>query len=187
MADPFFLEEIDLQCEFAIRCFGEIATRIENGNRDKVLLAFCHMLLVFAGNVAKILFPLPRAPKERQQRAERLRAALQVDGSSPLSSVEARNYLEHFDERMDRFIGSTEGVLVHRLVAAEEAPEIEIENERKLPASYLQFLNTTTLEFVLFDRRVELKPLYDELLRLQQNAREAEGKWPDARKGEMRA
>lgn len=179
--DFLYLKEIETQCEFAIRSFGEIQERIESGRQDNLLFAFCHMFLVFAGNVTKLLFPLARASKKQRQRGERLRTCLRVGTTTPLRSRAARNYLEHFDERMERFIGTRNGVLVHRLVAAEEAAKVEIGTEGKLPVSYLQLFNTTTLELVFFDERVRLRPLYDELLSIQHNARETERSWPDAR------
>jgi hypothetical protein len=54
--------------------------------------------LGFAANVSKLLWPVRAKSKLR---GEELRALLKVDDTSPLRSRDARNDLEHFDERMD--------------------------------------------------------------------------------------
>ena len=55
--DHFFLVEIESQAAYGEASFGELLDHISKGSRDKMLLGFCQMLLVFAANTAKILFP----------------------------------------------------------------------------------------------------------------------------------
>ena len=68
--------------------------------------------LLHYGMVSKFIFPVAQAGKTGRDRASALRAELGIEDSSPLNNRDARNALEHFDERIDQCIERPEaGIL----------------------------------------------------------------------------
>lgn len=144
--DCFYLREIDLQCEFARRSFGQMQEVFASDRRSPSLLALAHTLLIFAGNVAKLLSASDSAPPKSKKRAARLCKLLGLK-DAPLRDVrQARNYLEHFDERMDRFIGSTKGLLIHRIVLEDAPLVMSLDDGREFSPTYLQLLTTKNMQ-----------------------------------------
>ncbi len=169
--DFFYLHELRLQCDFAISSFGEIQTRVAANSKDLSLFAFAHMLLVFASNAMKLLFPSPKASPNVTCRAERLRSKLGVEGTPPDGLIEARNYLEHFDERMDRFVGSQgDGLLGHGLITDVVSDEVELDDGRRFKARFLRLLETRTMRLSLYDQSVSLPDLVHEIAQLRDAA-----------------
>ena len=186
LADPMYLKELHLQCEFALGAYGELRIRVAAGSTDLVMLAFAHMLLVFAGNAAKLVFPSPRATTVTTNRAIRLRAKLGIPDGAPVGLVDARNYFEHFDERMDRLLESHDGLLIHRLIVPVVSEQVELDDGRRFKARYLQLLQTASLELTLYDQTIKLPELAQEVELLGKNAAEALtrlGDRKDAKKG----
>lgn len=170
--DHFFLVEIESQAAYGEASFGELLNHISEGSRDKMLLCFSQMLLVFAANTAKILFPPRTAREARRERAKRLREALKVVEDSPVRSQVARNYVEHFDERIERYleIERKNGVVTHRLVVDERPEKIELDDGRVLQLRPLQLLNVSTLELTLYDETIALRPIAEELRTIRSRA-----------------
>ena len=110
----------------------------------------------FGGNVAKVLTaPRDASPKVRA-RAKRLREAL---GLADLDLEEiriARNFFEHFDERIDRYLEKHKGFLGDRLVLDHFPEEVRLDDGRTFKPAYLQFLNTASLELTLYDEQFRL-------------------------------
>lgn len=166
--DGFYLFEVRVQCDFALRAFGEIRERVSQGPRGLTIFAFAHMFLVFAGNVSKLLFATYGAPEAAQRRAARLRGLVGIT-EDPVPR-DARNFVEHFDERLDRFLRRTPtdaGVLVHRAVGDRAPKEIELDDGRVLPAFFMQFFATDTLELRLYSWSLRLEPVAKSLQEIQ--------------------
>jgi hypothetical protein len=64
-------------------------------------------LLVALGNVSKLLWPVRNRGATRR-RGARLRESLSVADDSPLRDRSFRDHFEHFDERLDRRVRSSE-------------------------------------------------------------------------------
>lgn len=170
-ADMHFIYEIAVQCESAMRCFGEIEQRAASRSTHGSALAFAHMLLVFAGNVVKLLQPPGKAHRRMHRRADRLRAALGVAPAELVAIRRARNYLEHFDERMDEFLDThKQGLLAGRVVDFQYPTEVQLDDGRKFRPAFMQFLNLSNGELTLYDRTVPLAPIAALMSRLQQSA-----------------
>jgi hypothetical protein len=145
--------------------------RVEAGSTDLSIFAFSHMFLVCTGNASKLLFSGARPGSTANQRAERLRNTLSVPEDSLLNLRGARNYLEHFDERLDRYLADVDGVLLHRRIAAGRSETIQVDDGRVFPASYLLFFDTSTRELEYFDQRVAFEPLHNELVETRDKAK----------------
>jgi hypothetical protein len=173
-ADFIYFGELALQCKFALSAYGEIRALVESGSTSLAILAYCHMMLVFAGNAAKLILHSSKSGHRAKARAQRLRRRLSLTGTERPEFVAARNYLEHFDERMDRFLSSHQGLLAHRLVAPVVDSEVTLDDGRTFRAAYLQAFETSTLTFHLYDHSVSLPALATFLQSLEQSASEQE-------------
>lgn len=161
--DSFFLTEIETQCEFAHRSFGQMQEVAQEHPKSPSLLALAHMVLVFGGNVAKILSPSASAPSFSKRRARRLTQALGLSTISFDSIRQARNYVEHFDERMHRFLllpgtAGVRQVTIHRAVLDHEPTEVTVDGKGEAPfaTQFLQLLNTSKWELIFFGERFNI-------------------------------
>lgn len=180
----FYVEEVALQARFALLALEEVEQRAAQGSTETALLAQTHAFLVFAGNVSKLLFPGRPRDKELVAVTERrkllLRAALQVDETSPLASRDLRHHLEHFDERLDKYLLNFRGLLAPYLIVPERPTSVSLEDEQTFEGDELYLmrcLDTSRLAFSFLGEEVELRPVADELARVYANARA----WQEAR------
>jgi hypothetical protein len=170
-ADLFFIGEIESQCEFALRAFGEMQQAYSVDKRHPSMLAMAHVLLVFAGNVGKLLGAHPSKSPAARARAQRLRSTLGLQAANFDHVALARNYLEHFDERMERFVGSHTGLLAHKLIDDRLPHEVELDDGRRFSPVFLQFLNTSTLEITLYDHSFALSEIVKTVEMVQASAK----------------
>ena len=148
--------------------------------RHPTILALAHVLLVFAGNASKILGAPPSKSPKARARAARLRAALSLQDVKFDDIARARNYFEHFDERMERYIGNHgDGLLMQRGVEDHLPETVQLDDGRTFRPAFLQFLNTATLELILYDEKFVLKDILATLQRIQLAAKQ----WEEAKSG----
>lgn len=170
-ADVFYIGELYIQCEYALRAFGEMQQAYGRDQRHPSLLPLAHVLLVFAGNVAKLLTaPKSASPKVRA-RAKRLRETLGLVDLGFEDIRMARNFFEHFDERIDRYLEKHNGLLGSRLVLDHFPDEVKFDDGRTFKPSYLQFLNTATLELGLYDQQFRLSDIVKKIETVQKAAK----------------
>ncbi|MDG2518403.1 hypothetical protein [Lysobacter soli] len=119
-SELIYLHEAGRQCEFAVSACQQINAALEARNTLEVFRGI-HSFLTHTSNVSKIFWPSRPAKKKdetEQQFAERceldprlIRArALRIsvglpEDGHPLKSRKLRDHLEHFDERLDRWLG----------------------------------------------------------------------------------
>jgi hypothetical protein len=176
-ADSFFIGELEYQCEFGLRAFGEMQQAYASNHENPALIALAHVLLVFANNVGKILSPSKGASREVRDRAKRLGKTLGLQGADFEQIRRARNYFEHFDERIERYLGSHDGLLIHRKVLDHQPTTVELDDGRTYAPSFLQFLNTTTMELTLYDQTFDISEIIKLLQSIQIKAKE----WRESR------
>ena len=155
--DALYIGELDIQCEYALRAVGEMQQAYRGDPKHASLLPLAHVLLVFAANVAKMLTPPKEGSPRARARAKRLREALGVSDAGFSGIRTARNFFEHYDERLDRCLQRHDGFLGDRLILDHFPEEVQLEDGRKFKPSYLQFLNTETLELRLYDQQFFLR------------------------------
>lgn len=90
------ISEIVLQSKIAQRAAERLQATHDNFDKVEVWCSI-QSILVAAGNVSKILWPL----QKYKSRGERLRQMLNVNEDNLLSDRTFRNYFEHYDERID--------------------------------------------------------------------------------------
>jgi hypothetical protein len=169
-ADHFFVGEVQWRCEFALRAFGEMGRAHAEHPRNHALLALAHVLVLFAGNVAKLLTASDKDPAKVRARAKRLCGHLGLTDLDFAPIMRARNFFEHFDERMDRYLGDHEGLLAYRHVLDHAPDKVTLDDQRVLVPSFLQFLNTSTLELTLYDETFQLGEIVKLVQRIQDTA-----------------
>lgn len=173
--DNFFISEIETQCWFVEGSFAHMQSVFAEAPTSVGLQAIAHSILVFASNVAKLLSEPKKGSENRKRRAIRLQQLLNCTEYDFSATVAARNYLEHFDERMDRYLDRSKqdepGMLAHRLVHAEIDEFMTLEGWGTLKARYLQHLNTTTLEFTMVDKKILLGPVIQQSMEIGAKAK----------------
>ena len=177
VVDTFFIGELEFQSDFGLRAFGEMQQAYKNNKENPSLIALAHILLVFANNVGKILRPSKNAATAAIARAQRLSKTLGLEDADFEEIRLARNYFEHFDERIERYIGSHEGLLIQRKVLDHYPESVELDDGRTFTPSFLQLLNTTTLELTLYDQRFDIGEIVKQLQLIQTKAKE----WRESR------
>lgn len=88
-----------------VSVFREVVRRIianEDSNRD-MLLDAVQNLVTYAGALSRYFWPTDKTPLH-QLRGERLREAFSIDDSSTLKDRKLRNFIEHFDEKLDTYL-----------------------------------------------------------------------------------
>jgi hypothetical protein len=94
-----FLREIQQQCEFARSHYNDLNGAVAARNVDEIFRSL-QSFLVAAANISKIFFP---ARDRYEKRGEYLRNLLSIDENSQLAKRYARDFFEHFDERLDNW------------------------------------------------------------------------------------
>lgn len=101
LAEQVFIGEIVQQTKIANRAAERLKA---TADRFDELEVWCSIqsILVAAANVSKILWP---SRKSSAARGEALRALLNVDDRNLLSDRKFRNHFEHYDERIEDWLG----------------------------------------------------------------------------------
>lgn len=170
--DHFFIDELEFQCDLWLRAFGEMQQAYKTNNQNPTLIALAHVLLIFANNVGKILSPSKSALRKAHARAQRLAETLGLQDADFEEIRQARNYFEHFDERIERYIGSHKGLLIYRKVLDHHPTAVELDDGRTFTPHFLQFLNTTTLELILYDQKFDISGIVKQLQSVQTKVKE---------------
>lgn len=103
LQEMVFIGEIVLQSKIAARAAERLQATHDNFDQVEVWCSI-QSILVAAGNVSKILWPIN---KDNTIRGERLRKMLKVEENDPLSDRTFRNHFEHYDERIEDWFNNT--------------------------------------------------------------------------------
>lgn len=95
-----------------------------------------------------------------EKRALRLKQGVQITDKSPLFNRYLRNGLEHFDEKLDIYLAEN--------IVGQFIPDYidYVEPKNEVPTHIFKAFYTQPLVFVLLDRRYEMAPLVNEMLRV---------------------
>ena len=114
-------------------------------------------IIVQSGALSRYFWPSREAYKER---GVHLRRSLDVDDHSPLKSRTVRDSIEHFDERLDKYLGS--------LRASNIMPSYfgRKPTDENTPRHYFRAYFIDTGTFVVLDNEVAITPLVIEVTRI---------------------
>jgi hypothetical protein len=91
-------------------------------------------------------------------RAEFLRRKFKIEENSSLKSRDLRNALEHFDERLDKYL--EKGIVGHII------PQFvgDLSGDREVPVHVFRAFDPTSATFEILGERFLVEPLYEELM-----------------------
>jgi hypothetical protein len=98
-----FLGEIEHQASLGIMAAKRLPTSSASDIEPLAVWSAIQSLLIAAGNVSKILWPVG---EKSAPRGEMLRQLLQVAHDSPLADRRFRNHFEHYDERLEAWLAN---------------------------------------------------------------------------------
>lgn len=99
-----FQGEVGRQCKFSLTALNDMNEALKSSNFDRFWYSV-QGVLIAVGNISKLLWP----PSEKiPNRGRDLRDSLQVKGDSALGPRTFRNHFEHFDERLEDWMTSSE-------------------------------------------------------------------------------
>jgi len=97
-----------------------------------------------------------------EDRAEHLKQAFSVTGDSPLYDRDLRNAIEHFDERLDKYLGlGLVGYIFPEFVGYRPI-------DAGVPAHFFRAYFIDTGVFRLLDEEYSIEPLANEIIRLHE-------------------
>lgn len=135
-----FLSEIVLQVKIAKKA----AERLNNADRVEVWCSI-QSILIAAGNVSKILWPIS---KKNKSRGMKLRKLLNVDDSNILSSRKFRDHFEHYDERIEEWFTNQDSAVYTDLAMN---PDLSGSMSRTSHRGYNSFNNTLVFRGKVLD------------------------------------
>lgn len=128
----------------------------------RTLLNELQNIVLQAGALSRYFWPSRSLP-QHVARAELLRAKLGVKDDSPLRSRELRNAMEHFDERLDAYLGH--GIVGH-ILPEYVGPRLKGDG---VPSHIFRGFFVDEGVFSLLGEEFGLQPIVDELVRIYSN------------------
>lgn len=113
----WYMEELGMHGFGAFREFKALETAIANPGTINTRVVWFHLtsFLAHAAMISKYLFPIkPRGIK--QTRMQVLRDQLGIDDRSAILSRDARDNVEHFDERIDNWVENGGGAILEAVI-----------------------------------------------------------------------
>lgn len=101
--EAFYIESLLYAAGRAVDAFGRFDQALTVENNSAMVVASVHEALTHTAAVSRFFWP-SRKSNVAVARALKLRRAFGLDDSSPLANRELRDALEHYDERLDRFL-----------------------------------------------------------------------------------
>lgn len=171
----FYIESILFNCTSVRRSDNVIEALFSRFEKDRdagvkselpttALLGEMQNITIHAGSISRFLWPSPTKDKEMSEshkiRGETLRKVLDVNDNSPLKNRGLRNAIEHFDERLDKYLSSE---ITGNIFPEYVGPRPEDDGvPRHIFRAY--FIDDYT--FVLLNEEFDLFPLIDEVYRV---------------------
>jgi hypothetical protein len=123
----------------------------------RTVLGELQNVIVQAASLSRYFWP---ARAEFEWRGAQLRTVFTMSDDSPLKSREMRNAVEHFDERIDKYLEL--GVVGH-IVPEYVGP---VPDSRGVPVHMLRAYYVDTGVFEMFGGRYEINPIASEVIRV---------------------
>jgi hypothetical protein len=159
--EAFYIQSILYAAQASDDAFERFAAHVIHGADDALIVSAVQEALTHAAALSRFFWPVG-AGKNRlgAARAEKLRWAFQMQ-NSPLFDRQLRNAMEHFDERLDKFLIS---VLAGQFIpSAIVAPHGSI----KEPITHIfRLVDPWELVFILLGERFSFAPIKDEIQRI---------------------
>lgn len=156
-----FVFELKHQCNVAITAYNEMIRSISGQNGDNVWSTL-ESFLTAAAKIAKIFWPFKSKP-EYEKRGQELRTLFKVEETVAFRNRCPRNYLEHFDERLEDWVIQTKD---HNVVDRGILPNASFFTGN---VDYLRVFFSRNRVFTCGNDEYELDPIYDSIVKLSEN------------------
>lgn len=133
------------------------------GVDTRELLNQLQNFVLHAGAISKYFWPIRKGHEER---GDQLRMAFHVSDQSPLKSRALRDAMEHFDEKLDRYLGKG---IVGYVLPEYFGPK---PSDAGVPEHLFRAYFVDTGEFQLLGESFEVPPLVDEMKRVHERLEE---------------
>lgn len=122
-------------------------------------------IIVHGAALSRYFWPIRKGHEER---GAHLREAFKIDENNPLYSRELRNAIEHFDERLDRYLSKgIVGIVIPEYVGPKPSDD-------GVPGHLFRAFFTDAGEFRLLDSEHEMDPIVAEIIRIKDLLEEAD-------------
>lgn len=167
----WYMQELGMHGFGASREFQALETAIADPDTVQSRVVWFHLtsFLAHAAMISKYLSPInPRGIK--QTRMQVLRDKLNINDASAILSRDARDNVEHFDERVDNWIGSGDGAILEVVIPNRRGYDFLRAHEKRIKrlllAEEMIFISErrdgSQLELLLEPLVIEAKRIGDE-------------------------
>ena len=124
-----------------------------------LLINLAENIIKEAAAVSRYIFPIRKNPMHTT-RGEKLKKSLKIGQESILNTKGVRDYLEHFDERLDKFL--------HDSVVGNIVPRIVVINSTELDDSTFVFRGyiINDYKFIGLKNEIRILPIMEEIYRI---------------------
>lgn len=156
----------------------QILPNEENLSSDwrRILLDEMQNIIIQGGAISKFFWP-PRDGENslHKKRGEYLQKIFKVQQNSPLKFRTIRDHIEHFDEKLDRYLQNP--------IAGHIFPELvtDIEQSNGIPQHIFRGYYMSTGVFQILNERIEINLLVEEMVRIYDVLTNTEDKEPASR------
>lgn len=166
----FYISSMQFNCQSAVRSVARVSRMFEKlppqPSHDDIAALPSQSILNELQNVVVQGAALSRyfwsVRKGHENRAEYLRRAFSVDKSSPLYDRNLRNAIEHFDERLDKYLGTgIVGYIFAEFVGPRPADD-------GVAGHFFRAYFVDVGVFRLLDEEYPVEPLIQEILRVNE-------------------
>ena len=161
----FYVQEIKtilVNCE---HIYMNIEHLLQNTNIEEsqhIIFHIIQNLIRETGMLSKFFWPV-REKELHCLRAKHLKKYFNISDDSPLNNKQIRNAIEHFDERLDLFLSKPNNSMgfTFRYLLGEESALQTVKQ-----TTIYKFFDPNKLVIKIFDERLELAPILEELRNL---------------------
>ncbi len=171
--EAFYIHAIMYAADRAVESFERYDLAHANDQSAPDQVSAVHEALGHAGALSRFFWPSGAGPRRKpaaialtNARADKLRAAFQLNDKSPLKARALRDALEHFDERLDNYLLSSD--------AGQYAPIPQIGDSRDLPNGrnhIFKLVDPTLSAFVILDSKFDFASIRTAVVEILIDAR----------------
>jgi hypothetical protein len=164
--EVFYIEALAFNVDAILRCVEKLNLELEEHTSEPIqrkantILNVLQEMVVHAANISKFFFPV-RKDLIHKSRGAKLREVFEVTEDNPICNRDARNTIEHFDERMDKFLSEFPTGTVY--------PEYVGSKEKVLSPTnkFFRAYSLDTEEFQILQTPIKIRPLVEAVTRIR--------------------
>ena len=134
----------------------------EKYSEDQILDNLQNIIL-HAGSISRYFWPSRDGVKNiHKLRSNKLRTVFEITDDNPLKNRDLRNAIEHFDERLDKYLSNE---IVGNVIPNYVGPK---QNNDEVPTHFFRAYYTDTVEFELLGDQFNVEIIIKEIIRVHE-------------------